>query len=385
MRTRRLGVSMTMTELNLWRDSGAFKIWVHCSSLGEFEQARPLIELIKKHHKVFISLSFYSPSGYESKRTNSYVDHKWYLPVDTKKNASKVVKALRPDLVLWTKYDLWFNYFKVLQKEKIPMVLFSATFRKNQFFFKSYSSNLLKILRNFDKIFTQSIESIELLENKGFRNADLAGDTRVDSVMKRHQRLKSYPLIAAWAKNQRVGILASVHRSDWSVIKEALLWLSDNAKLIVVPHDRDETLIEMIRKELSNEVALYSEAKHAIGDEIKLVVLDEKGHLFDWYQYGDWAYVGGGFNEGIHNILEPAIFGLPIIFGPNSSKFPEASNLVSVGLAKQILSPESIISDIESELSNEDREKITRDFFQSYSGGTQKVYDKIRIFLPTSS
>ena len=306
-------------------------IWVHCASLGEFEQGRPLIEKIKETqplHKIL--LTFFSPSGYEVRKNYQQVDGVLYLPIDGKANAQKFISILKPSCVFWVKYEYWFYYLTVLKQYNIPVILISAVFRKSQPFFKWYGRIWQKILYSFDKIFVQNSESVSLLQTIGFaQNTIVAGDTRFDRVIDIAKNSAVLPqILLDFAKNSKVIIAGSTWEEDE---EELVHYVNANKdiKFIIAPHEIDEERIADVKKLFKSSI-LFSQLKETKRDA-QVIIIDNIGMLSTLYQLADVAYIGGGFNDsGIHNILEAAVFGKPIIFGPVYEKFAEAKQLVEM-------------------------------------------------------
>ncbi|MBP6334270.1 MAG: 3-deoxy-D-manno-octulosonic acid transferase [Bacteroidia bacterium] len=312
--------------------------WFHCSSLGEFEQGRPLIEAIKKEYPdCYILLSFFSPSGYEVRKNYPLADYICYLPIDSPSNASRFINLVKPTKVFFIKYDYWYYYLKALKENKIPVYVVSGIFRKSQHFFKWYGSFFRKMLRYVSHFFVQDQDSIELLKSIGIKSYTLSGDTRFDRVLENSKDTKKDLLLEEFSKDASVLICGST----WSADENIILRLSGSLpllsfKIIIAPHEIDiekiNNLLKRIREKYNqNEVRLYSQSNTEEIKNAQILVLDTMGHLSSAYKYGDIAYVGGGFGKGIHNTLEPAAHGLPVIFGPKHEKFREASALIQSG------------------------------------------------------
>ena len=307
-------------------------IWMHCASLGEFEQGRPLIEKLKKKHTEYkILLTFFSPSGYEVRKDYDKVDAVFYLPMDGKTNAQKFITTLKPTLVIWVKYEYWFYYLTALKKKNIPVILISAVFRKSQPFFKWYGKMWKQMLSSFDKIFVQNRESVSLLQTIGFaQNTAVAGDTRFDRVIDIAKKNACLPdILLNFVENSKVIIAGST----WEEDEEELVHYANTnkqIKFIIAPHEIDEERITDLKKLFKNSIQFSQLADTYINEQV--VIIDNVGMLASLYQLADVAYIGGGFNDsGIHNILEAAVFGKPLIFGPVYDKFLEATQLVEAG------------------------------------------------------
>jgi 3-deoxy-D-manno-octulosonic-acid transferase len=317
------------------------RIWMHVASLGEFEQGRPLIELLKKETPQYkIVLTFFSPSGYELRKNYAFADYIFYLPADTHANALHFIEIVKPELVIFVKYEFWFNYLHILKKQNITTLLISAIFREKQFqTFNPYAYFLKKMLQCFNFIFVQNTPSVLLLKKHGFSNVENVGDTRIDRVLAIKNEAPKYPIIEQFIATNQTVICGSTWQPDENIIIEFLKSnLSSNWKFIIAPHDISKGNVERLMKDLPNEYVLYSDLKnHPITQSSnhffnkRILIIDNIGMLSSLYQYGTIAYIGGGFGSGIHNTLEPIAFGLPVIFGPKFQKFEEAIQLISTG------------------------------------------------------
>jgi len=313
------------------------RIWIHCSSLGEFEQGRPVIELIKKNYPQYkIVLTFFSPSGYEACKNYQHADYIYYLPMDGKETARRFVTAVDPSLVLFVKYEFWYYYLAQLKAQNIPTFLISAAFREGQSFFKWYGSLFREMLQCFTYLFVQDWKSKTLLQTIGLtNNVIVAGDTRYDRVSAIAEHLKEIPEAANFKNGCHVLIAGSTWPEDEQVIYQCLPCLPETWKLILAPHEIHEEHIQKIEERFGEMSCRFSTFNDDPGNKYKKVlIIDNIGMLSSLYAYGSVAFVGGGFQKGgIHNILEPAVFGLPILFGPNYQKFVEAVKLVSLEFA----------------------------------------------------
>ncbi|MCF8230906.1 MAG: 3-deoxy-D-manno-octulosonic acid transferase [Bacteroidales bacterium] len=304
--------------------------WFHCASLGEFEQGRPVIEAFRQEHPNHkIVLTFFSPSGYTIRKNYNHADYVYYLPSDTLGNARRFTEMIKPDIAFFIKYEFWFNYLNELKKSNIPTYLVSGIFRKNQHFFKWYGTWFRKQLKTFDKFFVQDKPSHKLIESLFPGKSIITGDTRFDRVAAIARQARAFPDIARF-KNRHTVLLAG---SSWPEDEEVFLpYVLDavktqGIKLIIAPHEVHEQRINRLIKKMPSEAIRYSQADMDFSDK-KILVIDSIGLLSHLYQYGDMAYIGGGFGEGIHNTLEAAAFGLPVMFGPNYHKFREAKELI---------------------------------------------------------
>lgn len=310
------------------------KAWFHCASLGEFEQARPVLELFKQRNPSYkIILTFFSPSGYEVRKNYTGADYVFYLPADTAANARQFVELVNPSLAVFTKYDFWFNYLQTLQKYKIPVVVFSAVFRKDQYFFQEYAQWFLKILSRIDCIYVQDEASRKLLRKAKFNNVMVCGDTRFDRVMQIAEKSVDFPLIEKFKNNTTTIVAGSTWNEDERILIELMKKRKQTMKYIIAPHETNERRITDLIENIPTSSLRFSQANESNVSDADVLIIDSIGILSQIYRYGDVAYVGGGFGKGIHNILEPAAFSVPIIIGPNYHKFNEAVEMVNLSMA----------------------------------------------------
>jgi 3-deoxy-D-manno-octulosonic-acid transferase len=358
------------------------RIWIHCASLGEFEQGRPVIEALKKQHpSVYIVLSFFSPSGYELRKNYPLADFVCYLPADSKKNARKFIEIVSPAYVIFVKYEFWYNYFFTLKKNKIPLYMISAIFRNSQIFFKWYGSIYRDMLSCVKHFFVQDENSASLLINNGFTNVSITGDTRFDRVAGVMNEKKNLDKIIQFSKNARLIIAGSTWPKDEEILFSVLEnFLIDDVKIILAPHEVSENRIEEIISKASGflsgeKIIRYSSTDNP--ENAKILVIDNIGILSYTYRYGTVAWIGGGFGKGIHNILEAATFGLPVIFGPEYKKFHEATTLINLGGAFSISNNEQA-NKILLNLLNDDKilnqcSEICRAYIKENIGATEKI------------
>ena len=308
-------------------------IWIHCASLGEFEQGRPIIEKIKTQYKTHkIILTFFSPSGYEVQKNYDQVDVVCYLPLDTKSNTRKFIGMVHPEIAIFVKYEFWPNILKELKKNKIETILVSGIFRKGQIFFKWFGGWMRKSLQSFSHFFVQDENSKKLLESIDFKNVTVSGDTRFDRVYEIIEQNNSLNFIEEF-KQDKITLVAG---STWKEGEEILVnyinnQASENEKFIFAPHNIKEQEIIRLQDSLHKKTVLFSEKENKSIENFQVLILDTIGILTKVYSYADIAYVGGGFETGLHNVLEPATFGIPILIGPKYQKFNEAVDLVNNG------------------------------------------------------
>lgn len=308
-------------------------IWFHSASLGEYEQGLPVIEKIKEKypsHKIIVT--FFSPSGYEVRKNNTAADVTVYLPLDTKSNAKRFLKLVHPEFAFFIKYEFWLNYLKELEKNKTPAYLISGIFRDSQMFFKWYGGFYRKALKAFTYFFVQNESSKQKIEAIGFKNVVVSGDTRFDRVAAILERDNSLDYIKNFKNNQQTIVIGSSWPKDEVLIAEYINQAPENVKFIIAPHNIKTDQITNLKSQITKSTVLFSEKENKNLSDYNVFIIDTIGLLTKIYSYGTIAYVGGGFgNPGIHNILEPAAFGIPIVIGPNYSNFAEAVSLVGLG------------------------------------------------------
>lgn len=313
-------------------------IWFHAASLGEYEQGLPVMEMVKQkypNHKIV--LTFFSPSGYEVRKNNSIADVTVYLPLDTSSNSKRFLDLVHPELVFIIKYEYWPNYLKELRKRKITTFLVSGIFRENQVFFKWYGGFYREALKTFEHFFVQNEKSKKLLETLNYNNVTVSGDTRFDRVAGILERDNSLDFVSNFRGDSQLIVVGS----SWPKDEDNLLYFINNspasAKFIIAPHNIKEDQILAFAERIKVPTILYSKMGSADLSTFKVLIVNTVGLLTKIYSYADIAYVGGGFgNPGVHNILEPATFGIPIVIGPNFSHFAEATELVEIGAALSI-------------------------------------------------
>lgn len=314
-------------------DLDAQYIWFHAASLGEFEQGRPLIEKVHKEHPEYkILLTFFSPSGYEVRKNYTGADIITYLPIDTITNARAFLRAIRPVMAFFIKYEFWYNYLHILQYRGVPTYSVSSIFRPNQIFFKWYGRNYGRVLQCFTHFFVQNEESQQLLAGIGFKNSTVVGDTRFDRVLQIKEASKQLPIVDSFVHiHEEKKPLTFVAGSSWPP-DEAIFIEYFNThpswKLIIAPHVIGEDHLKQIISLLKNKkVVRYTQTTETDAANADVLIIDCFGLLSSIYRYGEVAYVGGGFGVGIHNVLEAAVWSIPVIFGPNNAHFAEAQGL----------------------------------------------------------
>ena len=361
-------------------------IWFHCASLGEFEQSRPLIEEIKKRYPAYnIFLTFFSPSGYEVRKNYSYADYVFYLPLDTPFNARKFIRVINPKLAFFAKYEFWYHYINELKKKNIPVISFSTIFRKKQIFFKSYGYMFRETLQKITRIFAQNEKSVELLKKHNIHHAEIAGDTRFDRVYEVFKNRKEFPIIKKFKGDKNIFIIGSSWPEDLDILFDTLNNLSGKLKIIIAPHEIKEKEIAVIEQKLKSKTIRYSKADENNAAGYDIMIIDNIGILSSLYQYGEIAYVGGAFGKGLHNILEPATFGMPVFFGPKYEKFQEAKDLIKLQVAFSVQSQEEFQLMFNEILNNEiKRDKINKaclQYVQKNIGATEKIINYCKQYL----
>ncbi|NYI49118.1 3-deoxy-D-manno-octulosonic-acid transferase [Macellibacteroides fermentans] len=382
----RLGQWKTNGILREKIDRNAKYIWFHASSLGEFEQGRPLIEKIKAEHPEYkILLTFFSPSGYEVRKNYGGADVVCYLPFDTPYRVKKFLDLSKPVMAIFIKYEFWDNYLSELKRRNIPVYIVSAIFRKEQLFFKWYGGMYRKVLSYFTHIFVQDDASRELLSKYGVTNVSVFGDTRFDRVQDVYKNTKQVPMVDLFVNNNRSdNQLTMVAGSSWQQDEEVYLnYFNDHPelKLIIAPHEIHKDHLMHIESMLKRPSIRLSEATEKDIKGKSCLIVDSFGLLSSIYRYGDLAYIGGGFGAGIHNVLEAAVYGMPVIFGPKYQKFKEARDLLQVGGAFSITDEKTFESKME-ELSTyrdllEAAGAAAGDFVKSNIGATNRIIASI--------
>jgi len=306
-------------------------VWFHSASLGEFEQGRPVIESYKEQYPdCKILLTFFSPSGYEVRKNYEGADFIFYLPPDFAGNAKKFMDIVNPKLAFFIKYEFWHHYLKELKKRNVPTYIFSTIFRPDQLFFRFYGGFHRRMLSAFTHLFVQNQESIDLLKGIGMSNSTLTGDTRFDRVYSIATGSKTLPKVEDFSNGRPVLIAGSTWPKDEDHIIQYLNESENNYKYIIAAHEVDESHINAITSKINKNWVRYTKASKQEINQAEVLVIDCIGVLSSLYRYGTVAYIGGGFGRGIHNTLEAATFGLPIIFGPNYHKFQEAKDLIEI-------------------------------------------------------
>jgi 3-deoxy-D-manno-octulosonic-acid transferase len=360
--------------------------WFHCASLGEFEQGRPVIEAFKERFPDFqILVTFFSPSGYEVRKNYEGADFIFYLPADTANNARKFVELTNPDIAFFIKYEYWFNYIRQLKKKQIPVIGVSSIFRPGQRFFTWYGSWQLNMLKSFARFFVQNETSEKLLIQHGINQVSVSGDTRFDRVSQIAGNAKSFQLIKKFKGDNQIIIGGSTWPPDEELILELIAGKPNGLKFIIAPHEVHNDRIDSLIKNLPGGTLRFSEIDEANVEAAKVIVIDNIGILSHLYQYGDFALIGGGFGVGIHNILEAATFGLPVIFGPNYQKFQEARELIDRRGAYAVKGKDEFLNIAEKLINGkeflEETSRICKTYVAEKRGATAMVLQFVKELL----
>ena len=360
-------------------DPNARYIWFHAASLGEFEQGRPLMEYLRKTHPEYkILLTFFSPSGYEVRKNYEGADIICYLPLDTIRNARRFLRAIKPVMAFFIKYEFWYNYLHILQHRGIPTYSVSSIFRPNQIFFQWYGKGYGHVLKCFTHFFVQNIESKNLLAKLDIHDVEVVGDTRFDRVLQIKEASKQLPIVEKFTENTSKVFIAG---SSWLPDEEVFLKyfnLHKDWKLIVAPHVIGEDHLAQIFELLKGRrVVRYTEATEENVKDAEVLIIDCFGLLSSIYHYGTISYVGGGFGVGIHNVLEAAVWDIPVIFGPNNKRFQEAQGLIMAGGGFEINDYQSfrdLMMRFETdEMFLQTSKKHAGEFVKGRAGATEKI------------
>ena len=378
-------------------DPNAKYIWFHAASLGEFEQGRPLMERIRKDYPQYkILLTFYSPSGYEVRKNYEGADIICYMPVDTRLNAIRFLRLVRPVMAFFIKYEFWSNFLHILKHRNIPTYSVSSIFREDQVFFKWYGRNYAGVLKCFTRFFVQNEESKRLLEGIGIKDVDVVGDTRFDRVLQIKEAAKQLPICEAFRTGVASTQSADVPHTDFKVFVAGSSWPPDENifipflnehkdwRLLIAPHVIAEEHLKLILSLIKGKkVVRYTQTTPEEAAEADVLIIDCFGLLSSMYNYGDVAYIGGGFGVGIHNTLEAAVWNMPVIFGPNNKKFQEAQGLLKSGGGFEINTYEDFSGLMSSLMNDENFLKQAGDkagtFVAHLAGATDKVLASVKL------
>ena len=370
-------------------DPSAQYVWFHAASLGEFEQGRPLMEQLRRDHPEYkILLTFFSPSGYEVRKNYEGADIICYLPLDTITNARRFLRTIRPVMAFFIKYEFWYNYMHILKHRGVPVYSVSSIFRPDQVFFKWYGRQYGRVLHCFTHFFVQNEISKELLANIGITDVSVVGDTRFDRVLQIKEAAKQLPIVEEFVSNNEVGVF--VAGSSWPPDEEIFIKYFNQHpewKLIIAPHVIGEDHLRQIEKLLEGRKVLrYTSTAEKMVNDYDVLIINCFGLLSSIYRYGDVAYVGGGFGVGIHNLLEAAVWDVPVFFGPNNQKFQEAQGLKKSG-GFEISNYEDFARQMDRFAADAEelraQGKKAGSFVESLSGATAKVLASISLPLPS--
>jgi len=359
-------------------------LWFHAASLGEFEQALPIIEEIKKEFpKYKILVTFFSPSGYENKKNHPLADVITYLPLDTRKNAKRFLELVKPKIAFFIKYEIWPNFMAEIKKQNIKSLLISGAFRENQIYFKPYGGFMRKALQTFDHIFVQNDASITLLKNIGFNNTTLSGDTRFDRVSRQIQYNNKLEFAENFIDKKTCLVAGSTWPEDEEIIVPFINQTSEKLKVIIAPHEIKEEKINALEQKIKKKAIRYSQRESRDLASYDVLILDTIGLLGKIYSYANIAYVGGAAGTtGLHNILEPATFGIPVIIGENYTKFPEAGRLRQLAGLYSVANAEEFSSITNKLITDKHfRDKtgmIAGHFINSNTGATRSVMNYLK-------
>ena len=356
--------------------------WFHAASLGEFEQGRPVIDAFRVQYPDYlILLTFFSPSGYEVRKDYGGADFVFYLPLDTPQNARQFMAIVRPSIAFFVKYEFWVNYLRELRSHAIPTVLFSALFRPDQLFFKPYGGFYRKLLRCFSHILVQNQESVNLLRSIGVTNVTLSGDTRFDRVAQTAAAAPDIPVVRAFKADLPLLVVGSAWPEDMAVLIPFLNAFDEPLKVIIAPHEIHDDEITRWQAQLTGASVRYSEGYAR--SETNTLFIDNVGILSALYQYGDFAFIGGAFKQGLHNVLEAATFGMPVFFGPDYAGFPEAADLIRDGAGFSVSSVAELTDAFARQYADPTAAaRASRAYVQRNVGATAQVMQTVQSLLP---
>ena len=380
------GRKKVFSYLKTHRDVQKPLIWIHTASLGEFEQGSPVLDALRQEytdHQFLVT--FFSPSGYEVKKDRLSPDMVTYLPMDTRWNARKFIRLAQPDIALFVKYEVWPGFFRELDKAGIPILMLSAIFRQRQVYFKWYGGFLRKALRRVTHFYVQDALSAGLLRDLGIQESTISGDTRFDRVLE----ILEDPRALAFMERFKGGRTCMVCGSTWPEDHQQLLpFINSTGKgrcFVIAPHKTDIKTVEALRKGIRRPAALYSRSKEADLEQVSVLIIDTIGLLTQIYRYADISYVGGGFATGLHNTLEPAVFGVPVLIGPQYQGFREAEELVAAGGVLVVRNAAEVGATAGELMANpqlrEKTGKVNSDYIQENKGASEQILNGIRRLL----
>lgn len=363
-------------------DPGSRYVWFHAASLGEFEQGRPIMERLRREHpELKILLTFFSPSGYEVRKNYEGADIICYLPLDTYFNARRFLNLVHPEVAFFIKYEFWWNYLHILKRRNVPVYSVSSIFRPNQVFFRWYGRTYSNVLKCFTRFFVQNEVSRQLLAKLGITEVEITGDTRFDRVLQIKSQAKSLPIVETFRQDYKVFVAGSSWPPDEDIFIKYFNG-RDDWKLIIAPHVIGEDHLQQILSKLKGKAVRYTEATPESVADAKILIIDCFGLLSSIYGYGHVSYVGGGFGVGIHNVLEAAVWNIPVIFGPNNERFQEAQDLLASGGGRQIDSYQQFESLMNGYIADDSLRKADGDkaaqYVSSKAGATRKILSAVK-------
>lgn len=365
-------------------------IWIHCASLGEFEQGKVLIDALRKRYPDRnMVLTFFSSSGYEKRKDYNMVDTVLYLPYDTPVKMKTFIDKINPELVVFIKYEFWFTLLDILHKKEVPFIFVSSVFRYEQYLFQPGFESLRNRILNAHHIFVQNEISRKVLDQYDHPAVTQVGDTRIDRVLELKQEDFIWSELLEWVHDSMCVVAGSTWPAGEKMISNCIAKMK-NVKWIIAPHELGNVHLETLRIILGDDVVFLSDLEgmdSVIPKDKKVFVIDKIGILSFLYRYGDIAYIGGGFGAGIHNTLEPAVYGLPLMFGPKFKKFQEAVDFYELGVAHVVHNPEELVAGIDYFSDLAIRQSVKRkleDYFNDHSGASDKIIKKIEKILSTT-
>lgn len=361
-------------------------IWFHCASLGEYEQGKPVMEAVKQAFpSVSLIVTFFSPSGYEARKNSSLADLVMYMPADTYSNARTFLELAKPKIALFVKSEIWPNFIEALKQRHTPLLLLSARFHPGQGLFGFGGSFFRNQLKKFDFIFVQNNASKKILKKYGIYSI-VSGDTRFDQVAQLPQENKDFPIVTSFVNHRPTLIIGSCWEQDLKVLLPFIHQTDNNYKVIIAPHDVGPQMVQWVQSQLQVSSIRYSQnASRESYEEAKVLVIDNIGMLSYIYRYAQVAFVGGAFKQGLHNILEPAVYGIPVVFGPETDGFPEALDMMEHAGAFSVTTAEEAQQLLEDLLRSDayrmDRGQANRIFMENGEGATTKIMTNIKVLL----
>ena len=365
-------------------------VWFHCASLGEYEQGRSVMEAFMAAHPDWrLLVTFYSPSGYNVRRDDPLATYVGYLPLDTKRNVRDFLSIARPEIVCFVKYEFWPHFLMELARRQVPTFLISAYFRRQQSFFQWYGGFYKRVLHYFSLLFVQDEESRQLLLDFGVSRCFVSGDCRFDRVLATREKNQPYPLVSSLAQGHKVVVFGSTWPSDEQGLLPLLNDLPSGWRAVVVPHELGQARLAALRRGLTCSAVMASEVRSpAELQDVDVLIVDSVGQLFSIYAYASLAYVGGGFGAGIHNTLEPAVYGLPVVFGPRYRDYHEALGLLACGGGQAVLKPAELAPALRTLMDDAERQErmaaAAREFVQSNKGATERTLRNIEPYMHLS-